>query len=392
VPDEQGQVMSSWLFDPDGTVLEGPEGLVSHLICGGVYDWSTGLIFKGGRYFDPSLGIWLALVPLVVIQSWRGRKKRRRGLPWYVLVLVVVGVGGGLTACGEGTPGSGPKPTKTCITIAPGPAPMEDPRAPGPHDAAILEATVQISFGDVSEERIDPTHKVITTKKYGGCLGTIVGEEGDDWVIYTHHHHKSPETGKVLLSPTSDLQQVIIIQSWDGNQEVQLRRSDMDVEQLGTDLLKLRIPAYRLDGTGVPPVESGDTPEPPSTPVTPPDRVGTPISKEDSAVANVGEKVDLAYFAPVGDKTDKAAIWHTRIVERPTYTGPRPGTVAVLGAPVPGAAFGPGGHGDSGGGLFRDGVHIGNTLNWVPANIFEDTSKENIIGHKDAFWLSYLNP
>ncbi len=48
--DEQGQVMSSWLFDPDGTVLEEPEGLVSHLICGGVYDWSTGLIFKGGRY------------------------------------------------------------------------------------------------------------------------------------------------------------------------------------------------------------------------------------------------------------------------------------------------------------------------------------------------------
>jgi hypothetical protein len=73
--DEQGQVMSSWLFDPDGTVLEGPEGLASHLICGGVYDWSTGLIFKGGRYFDPSLGIWLALVPLVVIQSWRGCKK-----------------------------------------------------------------------------------------------------------------------------------------------------------------------------------------------------------------------------------------------------------------------------------------------------------------------------
>jgi hypothetical protein len=92
--DDQGQVVSSWLFDPDGTVLEGPQGLVSHLICGGVYDWSTGLIFKGGRYFDPSLGIWLALVPLVVIQSWRGRKRRRRGLPWYVLVLVVVGVWG----------------------------------------------------------------------------------------------------------------------------------------------------------------------------------------------------------------------------------------------------------------------------------------------------------
>jgi len=54
--DEQGEVVSSWLFNPDGVVLEGPEGPVSHLICGGVYDWSTGLIRKDGRYFDPTLG------------------------------------------------------------------------------------------------------------------------------------------------------------------------------------------------------------------------------------------------------------------------------------------------------------------------------------------------
>jgi hypothetical protein len=125
--DEQGQVVSSWLFDPDGTVLEGPEGLVSHLICGGVYDWSTGLIFKGGRYFDPSLGIWLALIPLVLIQSWRGRKKRRRGWPWYVLVLVVVGVGGMLVGCGD-IDGDTPPPTATCTTAPP--PPPEPPQEP----------------------------------------------------------------------------------------------------------------------------------------------------------------------------------------------------------------------------------------------------------------------
>jgi YD repeat-containing protein len=98
--DDQEQVMSGWLFDPDGVVLEGPEGPVSHLVCGGVYDWSTGLIYKDGRYFDPMLGIWLALAPLVVVQSWKGRKKRR-GFPWYVLVLLV-GMSGTLIACGEG--------------------------------------------------------------------------------------------------------------------------------------------------------------------------------------------------------------------------------------------------------------------------------------------------
>ncbi|MBD3388173.1 MAG: hypothetical protein GF414_04600, partial [Candidatus Altiarchaeales archaeon] len=74
--DSQGRVVSTWIFDPDGTLLEGPDGPVSHLICGGVYDGSTGLIYRDGSYFDPMLGVWLALVPLAVVQSWRGRKKK----------------------------------------------------------------------------------------------------------------------------------------------------------------------------------------------------------------------------------------------------------------------------------------------------------------------------
>ncbi len=76
--DAQGDLVSAWLFDPDGALLEGPAGPVSHLVCGGVYDQSTGLLYKGGRYFDPSLGIWLALLPLIVVR----RKKKRRGFPF----------------------------------------------------------------------------------------------------------------------------------------------------------------------------------------------------------------------------------------------------------------------------------------------------------------------
>ena len=34
--DEQGQLAGTWLFEPDGAVLAGPEGPVSHLVCGGV--------------------------------------------------------------------------------------------------------------------------------------------------------------------------------------------------------------------------------------------------------------------------------------------------------------------------------------------------------------------
>jgi hypothetical protein len=101
--DDQGAVVSAWLFDPDGLVLEGPEGPVSRLMCRGMYDWSTGLIYKDQRYFDPTLGIWLALAPLVVIQSWRGRKRKRSWYPWYVVVICVMGVGGMLVGC-TGTP------------------------------------------------------------------------------------------------------------------------------------------------------------------------------------------------------------------------------------------------------------------------------------------------
>jgi hypothetical protein len=64
-----------------------------------VYDWSTGLLYKGGRYFDPMLGIWLALMPLMVVVQRRGQRKTRRGLLWIGLLLLVTGVGGSLTAC-----------------------------------------------------------------------------------------------------------------------------------------------------------------------------------------------------------------------------------------------------------------------------------------------------
>ena len=53
-----------------------------------MYDWSTGLLYKGGRYFDPTLGIWLALAPLVVLQVWPGRKKRKTEYPWVALMCI----------------------------------------------------------------------------------------------------------------------------------------------------------------------------------------------------------------------------------------------------------------------------------------------------------------
>ncbi len=103
-------MVSAWLFDPDGTVLEGPNGPVSHLICGGVYDWSTGLIYRGGRYFDPNLGIWLALMPLMVAQGWRKRKDKRKGVLLVCVGLLAVGM---LAGCCTNQPIPTPTPTRT---------------------------------------------------------------------------------------------------------------------------------------------------------------------------------------------------------------------------------------------------------------------------------------
>ena len=114
--DEQGEVVSVWLFDPDGVLLEGPEGPVSHLICGDVYDWSTGLIYQGGRYFDPLLGIWLTLTPLIVWQAFVLQDRRRRKIPPWLACFVLVSIS--LVSCGGED--QGPAPTPTCTTIPSG--------------------------------------------------------------------------------------------------------------------------------------------------------------------------------------------------------------------------------------------------------------------------------
>ncbi|HSH05115.1 MAG TPA: hypothetical protein VLL52_21550 [Anaerolineae bacterium] len=42
-----GTLLLSWTYSPEGLVLEGEENLITNLDCGmgGVYDWSTGLIY-----------------------------------------------------------------------------------------------------------------------------------------------------------------------------------------------------------------------------------------------------------------------------------------------------------------------------------------------------------
>jgi YD repeat-containing protein len=130
--DDQGEVVSSWQFNPDGLVIEGPEGLVSHLVCEGVYDWSTGLIYKDGRYFDPILGIWLLVGGLVFFQNRPSRKKKHTkwdNVHWLGVLFLAVALSSTLAACGTDEE---QKVTETIVcteTFTPQP---ETPSTPGP--------------------------------------------------------------------------------------------------------------------------------------------------------------------------------------------------------------------------------------------------------------------
>jgi len=173
--DAGGEVVSGWLFDPDGVVLEGPEGPVSHLVCGGVYDWSTGLIYRGGRYFDPTLGLWLALAPLVVVQSWRGWRGKRPRFPWVVLVVLCLGASGMMLAgCGGGYVDEPPWNGLYCLEITPLGPPLGK-RAllvgPGPSGQTLPDQADMQTWTEDRKQQIDQTLHAVMRDKFGGPNG-----------------------------------------------------------------------------------------------------------------------------------------------------------------------------------------------------------------------------
>ncbi len=128
----QAEVTLAWTFSPEGAVILGEEGPVTHLGCEGdaVYDWSTGLIFKRGRYFDPNTGIWLTMggamiwhhQPIRLSRRQRRQNSKQQRIYLLLLLLLIVLI---LTGCGDGDATSTPPdPTATC-TWTPTPTPAE---------------------------------------------------------------------------------------------------------------------------------------------------------------------------------------------------------------------------------------------------------------------------
>jgi len=116
---EQAEVTLAWTYSPEGMVLLGEKGPVTNLDCAGnaTYDFSTGLIFKNGRYFDPNTGIWITLSGLVIYQAGlpvykrkRKGKKGGRDNKRYIFLLLLLLLALTLAGCGGGSDPSCPPP------------------------------------------------------------------------------------------------------------------------------------------------------------------------------------------------------------------------------------------------------------------------------------------
>jgi YD repeat-containing protein len=226
VTDEAGEIDFTWSYSASGEVLSGPQGPYVLLDCpDGVYDWSTGLIFFNGRYFDPTLGIWIALGIALQGRPWDRKRKRRRWV-WLLWVLVVLAVTM-MSGCGSGS-------SPPCQPIA---KYNGNPRDPGSDDADILDASVVIRplIGGVPQSR---------------SLGTIVGQDGNDWIIYTHNHFEQSNAGGVKLDDTSV--NAIRIHNHDMSSIAKLLMGgspDAKIEYSG-ERTKLKVSSSLLDGTG----------------------------------------------------------------------------------------------------------------------------------------------
>lgn len=192
---QQAQITLAWTYSPGGGVLIGEKGPVTNLGCGDMYDWSTGLVYKNGNYFDPNLGIWLTFSPLVIWGRWfsRGKRNRRKitGSNRFLLVLSLLLLAATLSGCNQPNPSELPE----CRTPIPMPSitPAQTPTlppigapypsvairpplsTPTPQEKFIIDATVIIQYGESTPNGF----------KGQPSLGTVVDGGG---TIITHNH------------------------------------------------------------------------------------------------------------------------------------------------------------------------------------------------------------
>jgi hypothetical protein len=192
----QATVTLAWTYSPEGAIVLGEEGPVTHLGCEGntTYDFSTGLIFKNGRYFDPNTGIWITLSGIVVWNGWQSAptngRQRKRNRKWlllpllFLIVLVLAGCGStpsptpGATPCPEPPIPGQPSNTPSALTNAPG-IPTHTPGAPNTptpiptslpptgtptriyEDNLLIASLIQVAKGDLQINQSLPSDSIM---------------------------------------------------------------------------------------------------------------------------------------------------------------------------------------------------------------------------------------
>jgi hypothetical protein len=166
-----------------------------------VYDWSTGLLYRGGRYFDPALGIWLALLPLLVVQGGRKRQDQRR---WVLLLGVALLAVGTLAGCGGGGETPAPTPTLCTPTVTPSPTPIGPYSIAYPPGPGCPDCTAE----PTPTETVRPTetHIPLPTPSEGGLSLPILDPSYDNgygtysWGFHNGHDITSVSDNRTVYS------------------------------------------------------------------------------------------------------------------------------------------------------------------------------------------------
>jgi hypothetical protein len=291
------EITLAWAYSPEGAVLIGEKGPVTNLGCGDIYDWSTGLVYKGGRYFDPNLGIWTTLTPYLIWQNYKtqkragkSRRKRRSRRKLILLLLVLLVVALALSACNDPPgPSADATPCPTTPTVPP-PLPAND-------DWEIKQRTVQII------RDVPPNLSRLS-------LGTVI-EDGS--AIITHNHFMPGKAEKVVISDRANR---VLVTFTD--------EDDIHKSEINEQTLRWQLPE-KLEG---------------STRIA---QIGS------SSALKVGDAVSVPYR----NNNGRIEIKHTTIHRKGVYDGTHVAVMPNDGFLIKG--------GDSGGGLFHHGKIVGNT-------------------------------